>query len=299
MGHPLVLPPTTDAAATARRHVQSTLRATPIEELADDAALAVTELVTNVLLHTDSEVRVDVDVAGDTVRVAVSDSSPVLPVPGLLDPAGASGRGLVLVERLTQRWGVTKVSGGGKSVWFEMVAGVPEVDVELTADELIGAWASDVDLCMSAHPSAQEGDEDRSRLVVIEDVPTRLLVATKARLDDVVRELTLVSCGEDASLPEDLRALVTRLRHLTVELAYFRQEVRRQARDAAARGDETMTLRIELLPSEAPLLRDYRDALDEADELCRAQRLLLDPTDEESAAFRRWKLDRVIEQLSD
>ena len=41
------------------------------------------------------------------------------------DPDALSGRGLALVDAVSDRWGVEDVERG-KSVWFELSAGVPE-----------------------------------------------------------------------------------------------------------------------------------------------------------------------------
>ncbi|MFK8847968.1 ATP-binding protein [Streptomyces sp. Ac-502] len=77
-------------------------------ELVDDIRVLVSELVTNVHLHTDTAVvRLDVTVHPTSVRVAVWDDAPrsrLLSLPALLDDG--SGRGLHLVEALASRWGV-------------------------------------------------------------------------------------------------------------------------------------------------------------------------------------------------
>ena len=57
-----------------------------------------------------------------TVEVAVHDRSPDAPVVGDADPTDLHGRGLVLVERLAETWGVSPLpeGGGGKAVWFRL-----------------------------------------------------------------------------------------------------------------------------------------------------------------------------------
>ncbi|WP_442802706.1 ATP-binding protein [Streptomyces sp. CB01373] len=56
------------------------------------------------------------------VRVEVTDGSPQLPaVPLDLSPEAEGGRGLLLVDAVTDKWGVEPRGGAGKTVWFECV----------------------------------------------------------------------------------------------------------------------------------------------------------------------------------
>ncbi|WP_217915912.1 ATP-binding protein [Miltoncostaea marina] len=86
----------------------------------DDAAIVLSELVTNCVVHGgggDIEVRLEV---GPTLRLEVGDGGPGF-TPGPLDmPLDGlqGGRGLPLVEALTARWGVD--ARGGFRVWAEL-----------------------------------------------------------------------------------------------------------------------------------------------------------------------------------
>ncbi|MEV7780675.1 ATP-binding protein, partial [Kitasatospora sp. NPDC088351] len=88
-----------------------------------DAELAFHELYFNAWKHGGSPApTVVVVLAGRTVRVCVSDDSPVLPEPReCADPYAQSGRGLHLVRALTHRFG-TVPRKHGKCVWFELHA---------------------------------------------------------------------------------------------------------------------------------------------------------------------------------
>ncbi|MEH0577711.1 MULTISPECIES: ATP-binding protein [Streptomyces] len=97
-------------------------------ELVETAGLLVSELVTNVSVHTGSlAVRLEAVVRQDRVRVSVYDDEPDAP-PDPSTPACSSenGRGLLLVEAMAQAWGLglahpSDPSGrGGKHVWFEL-----------------------------------------------------------------------------------------------------------------------------------------------------------------------------------
>lgn len=83
----------------------------------NDVLLAMTEAVTNSVRHGSPPVFVELTDDARNLRMEVTDGSDVLPrVPGEgQDQVG--GRGLVLMEALTERWGVSLNTGGGKTVW--------------------------------------------------------------------------------------------------------------------------------------------------------------------------------------
>ena len=97
----------------------------PDEHLVSTVALVVSELVTNALLHGDPPVRVRLRSAGDALSVEVFDQGHVLPARRRGEPDEESGRGLLLVEVLSARWG-SRASATGKVVWAELP--LPERD---------------------------------------------------------------------------------------------------------------------------------------------------------------------------
>ncbi|MFJ9738489.1 SpoIIE family protein phosphatase [Streptomyces sp. NPDC101166] len=110
-----------EAARHARRFTRRTLRTWGVPADAMDAALlVVSELVTNALVHTDGRVRLDLGLLNHRLRLAVTDASPRTPVkpPGLTWEA-TGGRGILLVEAVSDTWGTVPVSGG-KQVWSEI-----------------------------------------------------------------------------------------------------------------------------------------------------------------------------------
>jgi anti-sigma regulatory factor (Ser/Thr protein kinase) len=115
----VVLPPLPASVKRARRFVSDALSEIGIGETADDAALVVSELVTNAVVHAGTDITVRVMSQGRGARVEIVDGSPEMP--GLRIPnAGArSGRGLLLVEHFTAQWGVERTSSG-KVVWFDV-----------------------------------------------------------------------------------------------------------------------------------------------------------------------------------
>jgi anti-sigma regulatory factor (Ser/Thr protein kinase) len=109
-----------DAVMHARRFTARTLREWNVEEAADTVLLVVSELVTNALVHTQGAVRLDLMLRGERVRVSVSDASPRAPAkPVIVDWDATGGRGLLLVEAVSESFGSVPVSGG-KQVWCEI-----------------------------------------------------------------------------------------------------------------------------------------------------------------------------------
>ncbi|CAL9478830.1 hypothetical protein SUDANB145_02982 [Streptomyces sp. enrichment culture] len=98
----------------------------------DTVELIVAELAANAVTHgrvpgRDAELRLVPFPALGFVRVEVSDTlGECLPRPTSGDPGEDSGRGLLLVTALADRWGVCeRVGGPGKTVWA-VVAAVPD-----------------------------------------------------------------------------------------------------------------------------------------------------------------------------
>jgi anti-sigma regulatory factor (Ser/Thr protein kinase) len=115
------IPATRAAAATARRALRELGLPLP---LANNAQLAVSELVTNSVRHAGlapgDRIRVTVDWSGARLKVHVREGrrgvGPAV-VSGSIRPApGAeSGWGLYLVDRVASRWGTTT-----DGYWFEL-----------------------------------------------------------------------------------------------------------------------------------------------------------------------------------
>jgi anti-sigma regulatory factor (Ser/Thr protein kinase) len=115
------LPPERSAAARARRFARDLCARWNIpNDTTEDIELLVSELVTNAVLHARSDARVTIDHLGDRVRVTVSDHSSSPPRLREYGPEAVTGRGVFLVNRLAQDWGVDTGEGNGKHVWFEL-----------------------------------------------------------------------------------------------------------------------------------------------------------------------------------
>ncbi|MBO0804013.1 MAG: ATP-binding protein [Nocardiopsaceae bacterium] len=114
------------SARTARRLTRNTFRSWGLAALAEDAETIVGEFVANAVTHAAwaSTDRPDSDCLGlrllrrtGEVICAVldpSDDAPVLKTP---DCADEVGRGLQMVDALSDIWGWSPVAGRGKAVW--------------------------------------------------------------------------------------------------------------------------------------------------------------------------------------
>lgn len=81
-----------------------------------DAALLVSELVTNAVTHGVGEIWLRVDTETDGVRVEVSDQGNVALAPSPT-PGAHGGWGLRIVDELASEWGVLE---GSTRVWFRL-----------------------------------------------------------------------------------------------------------------------------------------------------------------------------------
>jgi anti-sigma regulatory factor (Ser/Thr protein kinase) len=89
-------------------------------EVIETATLLVSELVTNAVRHAQGNIRVRARRHRAVLRVEVSDELTGVQLHAQLPPPSATrGRGLVLVEELASKWGVTQ-GPDGKTVWFHL-----------------------------------------------------------------------------------------------------------------------------------------------------------------------------------
>lgn len=91
-----------------RRILRASLNHWGRSDLADTAELVLTELVTNALVHTTGPgIRVRVSAQGAHLRIEVNDFSPGGRLPRPAEPYAEHGRGLLIVDALAEKWGVS------------------------------------------------------------------------------------------------------------------------------------------------------------------------------------------------
>ena len=115
------LPADASGATRARELARQQLAGSQSPEVLDTVTLVVTELVTNAVLHAQTDLRLMIETRHGRVRIAFEDHAPSLPQRVDAEPDALTGRGLALVEHLSSSWGVD-ASASGKVVWSEIAA---------------------------------------------------------------------------------------------------------------------------------------------------------------------------------
>lgn len=296
----------------ARRFVAEGLRAWGHDALVEDAKLCVSELAGNAALHGDStyiEVHlVDLERA---VRVAVEDDglapasvvAPRATLPGLdaafdaeldeldaLLSAPTTGRGLAIVSVLASDWGVEELEQG-KRVWAELA---PSDQL----DEASGHPAPASEPGPATHHGA-EGDAAHDLpegwvVVTLAGCPVDLSLRQDQHLDELVRELTLMSVDKDN--PESGR-LARRLEAILRAPAHARSAGRRQAQAALARGERLVDVEMAMPREFSREVQRLDEAVREADVLCEEQRLLTLASPADIREFRAWMTAEIVGQV--
>ncbi len=119
------LEPVIGAARRSRELVTEACARWDCPELAGPACIVLTEMVNNVVAHARTPMTVMIARHGDTMSVAVRDRSRTAPrFGGLPAPTSYGGRGLVLIDSVSSRWGTLEL-GDGKVVWATLEADSP------------------------------------------------------------------------------------------------------------------------------------------------------------------------------
>ena len=113
-----VFPAESRSVSQARLALAGTMRGLP-DERVQIAVLLTTELVMNAVVHGTGPVKVHAAWGEGSVRVEVDDQSARLPALREIDRTASSGRGLRLVDGLSNAWGVSP-GETGKTVWFTL-----------------------------------------------------------------------------------------------------------------------------------------------------------------------------------
>ena len=145
-------PETTASVPVARQFVADSLSALD-PAVGEMAALLVSELATNAVVHASSDFAVTVRYPTPTgrVRVEVVDGVPGEPTPLRPPPTALHGRGLLLVASLADEWGVEGTDGeAGKTIWFELAPATAAAAAAAAA-----AAGSDADAAAAAAAAAR------------------------------------------------------------------------------------------------------------------------------------------------
>ena len=285
----VVLPPQLESVTEARRTVAEVMAGWHRPELADAATLLVSELASNAVLHARTEFRV-VTTLNHCVRLEVHDRSRTRPVVRRSgDGLAGTGRGLQLVERLSDAWGVELDQG--KVVWCRIcepdAAEVAPMEVDLDA------WLAMDEEVARAEPEATEPMVD----VVLRGLPVDVYRRSSEHSRELGRELQLLSGVPDggASLPHQLRRLIY---ELASRYGPMNPEAERRLQEAVDRGDEVVDVRYRVPHRTKADVAALDRALRGFDEQCRSGRWLLTlATPPEAERFREWVFGEISRQI--
>ena len=271
------------AVPQARALLRRVVEGTSFAGRLDDGELALSELVTNAVLHGREGILVSVVLTDATLRVQVADASPVSPSFSMLDPTAVTGRGLMLISAVADRWGVDPTPDG-KAVWFELRAGT-DAQTELDVDALLAAWGDELD----EDPALEEVR------VVLTSLDVALTARAEAHVEALLRELTLVASAGTA--PAALLRTAGHVLTAASGIDPVRADLRRQVSLALARGDAQVDVSLTIRREDAEVVRDFSYAVDEADRVSRTGQLLTAPAPVELSHARGSYLRRVLAQL--
>ncbi|MFK4189598.1 SpoIIE family protein phosphatase [Streptomyces sparsogenes] len=115
--------------AEVRQQLRDMLHDWADRDQVESAVLMLSEMVTNVLVHTDGDALLVAEVSGRPgsrrLRLDVADGSDELPHRRRPGELASSGRGLMLMEVLADAWGVDP-RGDGKCIWYELYEAGPD-----------------------------------------------------------------------------------------------------------------------------------------------------------------------------
>ena len=110
----------------ARQELRAIMHDWAVPEQVDAAVLLASELLANVLVHTEQEAVLVAGMSGKPgarqLRIEVADRSDELAHRRSPGEMASSGRGLILLDLLSDRWGM-QPRGEGKAIWFDLDEG--------------------------------------------------------------------------------------------------------------------------------------------------------------------------------
>jgi anti-sigma regulatory factor (Ser/Thr protein kinase) len=283
----LALDPDPHSPARARAWIGLELTQLNRPELIESAQLALSELVTNAILHAQTPIQVSVLAHGDRVRIEVQDGSPRRPATrtatrDALDPPTV-GRGIHIVDALATEWGVRRDRHRGKVVWFSPIA------------------SQDRSRPLLTNPSSTRRDhrssQQPSAVVMLMDVPVRPTMYVRARYRDLRRELVLMTLQDD----QDLDSVAQRLTHAANEIdraGRVRLSGTKALDEAFEQGKDRVDLAYRVPVAAAPLYASLGELLAEANAYCLARRLLTLAATEPEQALRGWLVGEFVSQLN-
>lgn len=272
-----VLPAEPRSALEARRLVRRLLEQAGAERFAEATELAVSELVTNAVVHAGGEVRLRVRCDPQAVRVEVDDTSSHRPVPRHWTTTSGTGRGLHLLTDCVDVWDVDMRPGAGKTVWFEIG----------------GSHTRD------PHDSAATADSATGVVEVeLRGVPLLMHHAWQEHAAGLLREHLLLRLDEDlAALDEHAAASdALNLLHEQLPVPPLHDDGEAIMADAVEPAVSAERLVLRVPAASVAHFEVLSEALASALQHAREGRLLAPPTQPEIELMRVWLCGEVLGQ---
>lgn len=282
------LEPGPQGAAQARRWVVDACVEIGRSDLRENAALALSEVVTNAILHGKEPVTVRLRGTRDHPRVEVRDASPMPPAivaddgSDFVDALPTFGRGLAIVASFSEAWGAER-DGDGKLVWF-----VPSpVQPERPARGVVLGWDDDPDEESFAH--------EETITVHLYGVPVELMQGTLAHGAELRRELRLLAVAHQDTYPvaSDLSAYFSALAR-DFRWQFAGDSLVQAIQAGRERADIEVVAPLDAADRFARLMELY----DLADAFCRNERLLTLARSAEQVEFQSWLFGQFVGQGS-
>jgi PAS domain S-box-containing protein len=286
-----LLPPEAASAARARALVRHTLAAVGVDPTGADgwgeaAELAVSEVVTNALVHGGTPIGVRVRAGAAGLRVEVSDGNPHHPSVREYATLAGTGRGLTLLEESVDRWGVEQVPEDGKTVWFEILAaGRASYDDPDGEDEAVDP----------GRPPALEA------LVELRNVPLLMHAAWQEHASALLRDFLLVQLDEDPEAIERHAQASDALNVLFEQIPApdLGEDPEVLMATAVEPGVSLPVARLAVPLRSVPHFQELDVLLASAIAAATAGHLLVPPTQPEVQEMRAWLCDQVRGQAVD
>jgi anti-sigma regulatory factor (Ser/Thr protein kinase) len=276
-------------AAQARRWVADACLEIGRQDLRENAELAMSEVVTNAILHGKAPVTVRLRGTRDHPRVEVHDASPEPPAftsgdmeHDFMDALPTFGRGLAIVASFSEAWGAEK-DDDGKLVWFVPAAATPT----RPAQGVVLGWDDE--------PEEASFADEKTMVVELRDVPVDLMQGTLAHGAELRRELRLLAVAHHDTYPvaSDLSAYFTALAH------DFRWQFGGDAlMEAIEAGRDRTDIMVSAPLDAADRFARLLELYDLADAFCRNERLLTLARSDDQVAFQAWLFGEFVRQGS-